>query len=81
MQGAGGEVEGTGVQEQKTSFASGDGGEFGKANVVADCNGDFAVGRDVDEGEFIAGGEDIRFPKSDFAWDVDIEEVDFSMGC
>lgn len=71
------QVERAGVQEQEAALAGGDGGEFGEADVVADGEGDRAVGRDVDEGEFAAGGEDVGFAKGDFAGDVDVEEVHF----
>ena len=59
MQRPGRQVESARVQEQETALARGDGGEFGEADVVADCEGDFAVGGDVDEGQFVSGGEDV----------------------
>ena len=73
------QIERAGVQEQEAAPAGGDGGEFGEAHVVADCEGDFAVGGYVDEGEFVAGGEDVGFSKGNFAGDVDVEEVHFSV--
>ena len=73
------QIERARVQEQKTALARGNGGEFGEADVVADCEGDFAVGRYVDEGDFVAGGEDVGFFKGDFAGDVDVEEMHFSV--
>ena len=59
MQSPRGQVESAGVQEQEAALARGNGGEFGEADVVADCEGDFAVGWDVDEGQFVPGGEDV----------------------
>ena len=79
MQRARRQVERAGVQEQEAALAGGDGGEFGEADVVADCEGDFAVGGDVDEGELVAGGEDVGFAEGDFAGDVDGEEVHFAV--
>ena len=73
------QIERAGVQEQETALAGGDGGELGEADVVADCEGDFAVGGDVDEGDFVARGEDVGFFEGDFAGDVDVEEVHFSV--
>ncbi len=59
MQRAGCEVEGAGVEEEEAAVAGGDGGEFWEADVVADCEGDFAVGGEVDQGDFVAGGEHV----------------------
>ena len=55
MQRPGRQVESAGVQEKEAALAGGDGGEFGEADVVADCEGDFAEGWDVDEGQLVAG--------------------------
>ena len=49
------QIESARIQEQETALAGGDGGEFGEADVVADCKGDFAVGRDVNESQLVAG--------------------------
>lgn len=81
MQGAGGEVEGAGVEEEEGAAAGGNGGEFGEADVVADGEGDEAVGGKGHEGEVVAWGEDVGFTESDFVGDVDVEEVDLSVGC
>ena len=74
------QVEGAGVEEEEGAAAGGDGCEFGEADVVADGEGDEAIGGQVDEGEVIARGEDVGFAKGDFAGDVDVEEVDFAVG-
>ena len=58
MQCPGRQIESARVQKQETALAGSDGGEFGEADVVADCEGDFAVGRDVDECYFVSWGED-----------------------
>lgn len=73
------QIESARVQEQEAALARGDGGEFGEADVVADGEGDFAVGGDVDEGDFVAGGEDVGFPEGDLAGYVDVEEVHLSV--
>ena len=75
MQRPGRQVERPRVQEQETALARGDGGELGEADVVADREGDFAVGRDVDEGQFVPGREDVGFPEGDFAGYVYVEQV------
>ncbi len=80
MQGAGGQVEGAGVEEEEGAAADGDGGEFWEADVVADGEGDEAVGGKGDEGEVVSWGEDVGFAEGDFVGDVDVEEVDFSVG-
>ncbi len=80
MQGASGEVEGAGVEQEEGAAAGGDGGEFGEADVVADGEGDEAVRGNGDEGEVVPRGEDVGFAEGDFVGDVDIEEVDFSVG-
>jgi len=79
VQGAGGQVEGAGVEEEEGAAAGGDGGEFWEADVVADGEGDEAVGGKGDEGEVVSWGEDVGFAEGDFVGDVDVEEVDFSV--
>ena len=79
VQGARRQVEGAGVQEEEAAPAGGDGGEFGEADIVADGEGDFAVGGQVDQGQFVAGGEDVGFAEGDFAGYVDVEEVDLAV--
>ena len=59
VQRPGHQVESPRVQEQETALARGDGGEFGEADVVADCEGDLAVRGDVDESQFVPWGEDV----------------------
>ena len=73
------QVESAGVQEQETTLARGDGGEFGEADVVADCEGDSAVGGDVDERQFVPRGEDVGFPEGDLAGYVYVEQVHLAM--
>lgn len=80
MQRAGRQVEGTRVEQQEGAFAGGDGGHFREADVVADGEGEGAVGGDVDQGQFVAGREDVGFAEGDFAGDVDVEEVEFAVG-
>ena len=79
MQGARCQVEGAGIEEQEAAPAGGDGGELGEADVVADGEGDFAVGWQVDQGQFVAGGQDFGFAEGDFAGYVDVEEVDLAV--
>ena len=79
VQGARRQVEGAGVQEQETAPAGGDGGEFGEADVVADGEGDLAVRGEVDQGQFVAGGQDVGFAEGDLARYVDVEEVDLAV--
>ena len=67
------QVEGAGVQEQETTLAGGDGGEFGEADVVADGEGDLAVGRYVDQSHLVSGGQDVGFFEFDFARYVYVE--------
>ena len=55
MQRAGRQVKSARVQEQETALACGDGGEFGEADIVADCEGDLTIGRDVNERQLVAG--------------------------
>ncbi len=80
MQGARGEVEGAGVEQKESAFAGGDGGEFGKADVVADGEGDEAVRRQRDEGEVATWREHVGFAEGNFSRDVDVEKVDFTVG-
>lgn len=54
MQGAGGQVEGAGVEEEEGAAAGGDGGEFREADVVANGDRDEAIGGNGDEGEVVA---------------------------
>ena len=79
MQGARRQIEGAGVEEEEAAPAGGDGGEFGEADVIADGEGDFAVGGQVDQGQFVAGGEDVGLAEGDFARYVDVEEVDLAV--
>ena len=79
VQGPRRQVESAGVQEQEAALAGGNGGEFGEADVVADREGDLAVGREVDEGQFVPGGEDVRLPEGDLAGDVDVEQMHLAM--
>lgn len=74
------EVEGPGVQQQEAALAGRDGRQLGEANVVANGDGDLTVGRDVDQSDLVAGGEDVRFAEGDLAGDVDVEEVDLAVG-
>ena len=80
MHSSGRQVEGARVEEQETAFARGDGGEFWEADVVADRQGDLAVFRQGDEGDFVAGGKDVGLAESDFVGDGDVEEVEFAVG-
>lgn len=80
MQRSSGQVEGARVEQQEAFIAGGDGGEFGEADVVADCEGDFPIFWEIDECKFVTGGEDVGFSKCDFSGNVDVEEMDFSMG-
>ena len=75
MQGARRQVEGAGVEEEKAAPAGGDGGEFGEADVVADGEGDFAVGGQVDQGQFVAGGRAGGRADGDIAGFVEVAEV------
>lgn len=79
MQRPGGQVESARVQQQETAPARGDGGEFGETDVVANGEGDPAIGRDVDQGQFVPGGQHVRFPEGDFARYVDVEQMQLSM--
>ena len=79
VQGARRQVEGAGVEEEEAAPAGGDGGELGEADVIADGEGDFAVGGQVDQGQFVAGGQDVGFAEGDFARYVDVKEVDLAV--
>ena len=59
MQGARRQVEGAWVEEQETALARGHGGEFREADVVADGQGDFPVGWDIHQGQFIARAQHV----------------------
>lgn len=74
------QIECSWVEQQESSAAGGDGGEFGEADVVADGEADLAVGGDVYQGELVSGREDLAFLEGDFAGDVDIEEVELAVG-
>ena len=80
MQSPRGEVEGARVEQEEGAAAGGDGGDFGEADVVADGEGDEAVGGERDDGEVVSRGEDVGFAEGDFAGDVDVEEVDLAVG-
>lgn len=54
MQGASGEVEGAGIEQEEAALSGGDCGEFWKAYVIADGDGYFAVRGKIDEGDFVA---------------------------
>ena len=75
------EIECAGVEKEEAALSRGNGRELGEADVVADGHGDFAIGWDVDEGDFVAGREDVGFDEFDLAGDVDVEEVDFAVRC
>lgn len=74
------EVEGARVDQRKGAFASRNGGQLGEAHIVADGYGDGAVPGQVDEGELVAGSEDVGLAEGDLAGDVDVEEVDLPVG-
>ena len=59
MQCAGRKVESARIKEQEAALPSGYGGEFGEADIVADGEGDFAVGRNVDQCHFVSWGENV----------------------
>lgn len=77
---AGGEVEGTGIDEGKGTAAGSNGGQLGEAHVVADGDANLAVLGQVDERHLVAAAEDFGFLKGDFAGDVDVEEVGLAVG-
>lgn len=74
------QIEGAGVEEEEGAPACGDGGELGEADVVAYCNGDAAVGGQVNEGDFVSWGEHLRLFERDFPRDIDIEQMNLAVG-
>ena len=80
MQWARGRVERPGVDQRETPLPGGDHRQLGEANIVADCYGYFAIFREVDEGQGVTWGENVRLAEGDTAWDVDVEEVDLAVG-
>lgn len=52
------QVEGAGVQEEERAISCCYSRELREAHVVADCDADFAVLGEVDEGDFVAWRED-----------------------
>lgn len=80
MHGARGQVECTRIEEEESSLAGGDSGGFGEADVVADAQTDAAIVGQVEDGDFVAGGEDVGFAEGDLAGDGDVEEVEFAVG-
>lgn len=79
MQRSRSQVESARVKQQEAILAGCDGSEFRKADVVADSYSDLAIVGEIDEGDLIAWGEDVGFFEGDFAGNVDVEEVHFSM--
>ena len=59
VQSAGSQIERAGVEQQESPTARSDGGEFREADVVAYRDGDFPIGGQVDQGEFVACREDL----------------------
>ena len=75
-----GQIERARVEQQERALARSDGGELGEADVVADGQADFAIGRYIDDGDFVPWAQHLGFAEGDFAGDVDVEEVEFAVG-
>lgn len=77
---AGGHIKGTGVDQHEGAFPGRDHSRLGKANVVADGQPDFAVLREIDDGQLVPRGEDVALLELDLARDVDVEEMRLAVG-
>jgi hypothetical protein len=79
VQSTGGQVERTGVDAQKGTFASRDGRQLREPDVIADGHSYLSVLRQVHDGDLVTGRQGVRLDELDLAGDVDVEEVHLAM--
>lgn len=79
MQFAGGEVEGTRVDQQESTLSCGDHCQLGEANVIANGDSNLSVLGQMDQSNLVSRTQNLALLESNLAWNVDVEQVDLSV--
>lgn len=80
MQLASSEVEGTGVEQQESTLSCGNHGQLGEANVIADGDSNLSILGQIDQSDLVSRTQDLALLESNLAGDINVEEVDLSVG-